>query len=87
MYEYALRQEYVEFNPFVLKFSKHSPKIIPKARERILSEDEIRFLWKAIDEGPGTSEVKRAIKLILVTAQRPGEVTGMRFSEIDGNWW
>jgi integrase len=87
MYDYALRQEYVEFNPFVLKFSKHSPKIIPKARERILSEDEIRFLWKAIDGGPGTSEVKRAIKLILVTAQRPGEVAGMRFSEIDGNWW
>ncbi|WP_214187898.1 tyrosine-type recombinase/integrase [Geobacter hydrogenophilus] len=87
MYDYAIRQEYVEFNPFVLKFSKHSPKIIPKSRERILDEDEIRFLWKAIDDGPGTSEVKRSIKLILITAQRPGEVAGMRFSEIDGNWW
>jgi integrase len=87
MYDYALRQEYVEFNPFILRFSKHSPRIIPKSRERILTEHEILYLWKAIDDGPGTPEVKRAIKLILVTAQRPGEVAGMKFSEIDGSWW
>ncbi len=34
-----------------------------------------------------TVEVKCALKLILVTAQRPGEVSGLRTSEIDGNWW
>jgi integrase len=27
------------------------------------------------------------LKLILITAQRPGEVIGMHASEIDGNWW
>ena len=27
------------------------------------------------------------MKLILVTAQRPGEVIGMHSSEIDGRWW
>ena len=34
-----------------------------------------------------SGEVARAIKLILVTAQRPGEVAGMHTSEIDGIWW
>lgn len=34
-----------------------------------------------------TPEVKNALKLILITAQRPGEVTGMHTDEIDGNWW
>jgi integrase len=34
-----------------------------------------------------TVEVKCALKLILITAQRPGEVSGLHTSEIDGNWW
>ncbi len=34
-----------------------------------------------------TPEVKNALKLILITAQRPGEVSGMHTDEIDGNWW
>jgi integrase len=29
----------------------------------------------------------RAIRLILTTAQRPGEVIGMHSSEIEGHWW
>ena len=34
-----------------------------------------------------SDELRRALKLILVTAQRPGEVAGIHTSEIDGNWW
>lgn len=32
-------------------------------------------------------EVRAALRLILVTAQRPGEVAGMAWGEIDGEWW
>jgi integrase len=31
--------------------------------------------------------VRAALKLVLITAQRPGEVAGIHTSEIDGNWW
>jgi integrase len=31
--------------------------------------------------------IGRVIMLVLVTGQRPGEVTGMRWSEMDGSWW
>jgi integrase len=58
-------------------------------RQRKLSDEEIKTLWKALD-APDlnmTDEIKRAIKLVLVTAQRPGEVIGMHTEEIDGHWW
>lgn len=56
---------------------------------RTLSETEIKTLWKNLDTASISTEIKRAIKLIFVTAQRPGEVIGMSTDEIDkdGRWW
>jgi integrase len=56
-------------------------------RERVLNEAEIRAFWTNLDAGIISDEIKRALKLILVTGQRPGEVIGMRTAEIDGRWW
>jgi integrase len=60
-------------------------------RERILSDKEIQKLWKRVDKWAGSDSVKRALKTILITAQRPEEVTGMHRREIsqedDGIWW
>jgi integrase len=55
------------------------------ARERMLSDDEIRALWHACDvigapAGP-------AVKLMLLTGQRCGEVVGMSRGEIFGDVW
>lgn len=50
------------------------------ARDRFLSEDEIRLFWKACDNIPDPAG--RIFKLLLVTGQRRGEVGGMRWSEI-----
>ncbi len=57
------------------------------SRERTLNEAEIKALWANLDAGIISDEIKRALKLILVTAQRPGEVIGMRAVEIDKRWW
>src|SRR6516225_3576172 len=51
------------------------------ARLRALSDDELRWFWQACDEtgwpfGP-------LFKLLLLTAQRRGEVAGMAWSELD----
>jgi integrase len=51
------------------------------ARDRVLSDDELRWLWRACDQagwpfGP-------LVKLLLLTAQRRDEVAGMEWSEID----
>ncbi len=88
MYSYAVDRELLEYNPFAdIKISRTIPMMQPMSRDRELSEDEIRHLWKAIDEGGGSESTKRALKLILVTGQRPGEVVGMHRREIQGKWW
>lgn len=55
--------------------------------DRVLNETEIKTLWHSLDTCHASLEVRAAIRLILVTAQRPGEVIGMHTSEIDGHWW
>ena len=55
----------------------------------MLSERELVSFWRGISTVEGIDEIIRsAIQLVLVTAQRPGEVAGMRFDEIDsqGIW-
>jgi len=58
-----------------------------QARDRVLSEDELRALWKAFDalDGP----MAAFYKLRLLTAQRGGEVASMRWSDVDleNGWW
>lgn len=54
-------------------------------RDRVLSEDEIRWLWSACDAvgepwGPLS-------KVLLLTGQRRGEVLGMTVAEIHGENW
>jgi len=54
-------------------------------RERILSDSEIPKFWKAFDE-IGSIE-GMALKMILLTGQRPGEVAHMRTEHIEDGWW
>jgi len=55
--------------------------------DRVLSEIEINILWNNLDNCQISHEIKHAIRLILLTGQRPGEVIGMHTDEIDGKWW
>lgn len=86
MYKYACRQEWAEIQPFI-EITESVPKIAPKADERHLDDDEIVKAWDEISKSSSSHEVKRALKLILVTAQRPGEVAQMHRDQIKGKWW
>jgi integrase len=57
------------------------------ARDRILSDDELRRLYRAAAD-PVQGPFGAMVQLLTLTAQRRGEVSGMRFSEIgdDGIW-
>jgi len=66
-------------------------KLPEKTRTRVLTDDEIKLFWEALDL---ESEIdiyrvsKLALKMILLTGQRPGEVCGMAWDEIDDhNFW
>jgi integrase len=56
-----------------------------KSRERILFDSEVPQFWKAFDQ---TGLVRScALKAILLTGQRPGEVAHMRWEQIKDGWW
>ena len=83
MFNWSVEQDILTSSPaFMVKLP--SPKV---ERDRALSSDEIRTLWKSLDDASMSDATRRALKLVLVTAQRPGEVAGMHTSEIDGRWW
>jgi integrase len=88
MYNFAMERELVESNPFT-RLSSAIPSIKPVSTSRTLSDLEIRAIWNLLHSAvaPGSSETRRALLLVLVTAQRPGEVSGMEWDEIDKQWW
>ena len=58
-------------------------------RERVLTEEEIKRFWLGLDSAKMSDGTKLALKLLLVTAQRKGEVAQAEWSEIDlkSGWW
>jgi len=61
------------------------PVMKEKSRDRVLSDDEIRWFWRACDDlgqpwGP-------LGKVLLLTGQRLGEVAAMTVVEIEGDIW
>ncbi|TGU75097.1 DUF4102 domain-containing protein [Geomonas terrae] len=83
LFSYAVKRDVLEVNPF-MGMEAPAPA---KVRDRNLSFAEIKTLWANLDNSRMSDNIRRALKLILVTGQRPGEVIGMNSSEIDGNWW
>jgi integrase len=55
------------------------------ARDRMLSDAEIKALWHACEGIGGAAGA--VVKLMLLTGQRCGEVVGMKRSEISGDVW
>jgi integrase len=55
---------------------------ISKPRTRVLSDEEIRDLWNRLPE-LRSQGVAQVIKFCLITAQRIGEVAGLRQGELD----
>lgn len=83
MFSFAVERDILQNTPFT-GVKALAPN---NSRERTLAEAEIKTLWGTLDNAAMSDDIKRALKLVLVTAQRPGEVTGMHVREIDGRWW
>jgi len=60
-------------------------------RNRVLADHELNRLWAALDLENKKIDIyhvtKLALKMILLTGQRPGEVCGMKWAELDGDFW
>jgi integrase len=83
LYNWAISQDLVETNPC---FQIPAPGQ-ERQRDRVLSDDEVRTVWKDLEnEEPRITAIMR---LRLITAQRGGEVAAMERNELDlaGGWW
>lgn len=72
---WAIKQGRMETNPF-----EALPFPAPKARDRVLSDDELRAVWLAA-KAEGT-RFGRIVQLLILTGQRRAEVGGMRWAEL-----
>jgi integrase len=83
MLNWAVDQEIIDSNPA----ARLKPPSRETSRDRVLAAEEIKTFWNTMVELPGASAA--ALRLILVTGQRSGEVVGMEWSEIDlkEKWW
>ena len=73
IFSWAIKQEILAVNP--CKLVDRNPT---KDRERVLSDTEVRLLWEKLNP---------ALKVILLTGQRPGEVAAMQRDHIAEGWW
>jgi integrase len=91
MFSWLKRQRRVESNPCA---GVHRPEG-PEARDRVLTADEMRWLWRACESvdaplAPGAPRpFGPLLKVLLLTGQRRNEVAGMTRDELsdDGATW
>jgi Phage integrase family. len=83
IYNHGIANELVTSNPVFLAVKKQDEH----GRQRVLTEDEIRRVWKAA--GTQSKRVEAWFKLRLTTGQRGGEVMRMRWFDLDAQqeWW
>ena len=77
LYNFGIRRDLLEVNPArgIERPGVETPK------DRMLSESEIQTLWEGLDRA--RSVAADVLRMILLTACRPGEACGLPWSEID----
>ena len=76
-YQWAVKRGSLTTNPF-----QDLPLTPVVKRERVLTDDELRAIWRAT-EGPGSFNA--IVRTLLLTGQRREEVAGMKWGEIAAN--
>jgi integrase len=80
VFTWAVREEITGGNP-----CKLVDRNATKSRERVLADSEIPQFWTAFDDVGLVAGA--ALKTILLTGQRPGELARMRHEHIVDGWW
>ncbi len=82
IFSWAIKEEVIELetNP---ASNISAPGGRERSKERVLDDAGIRQIWAEMEKD--STPVKRALQLILLTGQRPGEVLRLCWAEIDQN--
>jgi integrase len=89
MFQYAVERGVIDANP-AADIRRRTVGGMERPRERHLSQDEIRQLWQRLEGNPSTPKpawvgapMAKALKLLLLTGQRKGELLRARWDHID----
>lgn len=96
MMDYGLTRHLIDQNQARLLKPKDFAATANKPRDRVLSLEELRQLWLAMDQATTSNKfddnrstmsliTASAIKLLILTGTRRGEVAAMQWSELDLN--
>lgn len=82
IFSFAVRRGLLQTNPArsVRQYSAGD-----RSRERFYTDREIRALWRSFDSEETTAGT--LLKVLLLTGQRRGETSRMRWEDIDGDTW
>jgi integrase len=81
LFSWAVAEDYIKTSPL----SGFERPYALKSRDRILTDDELRKVWKAAEaDGYAFGDF---VRVAILTGQRPGEVSGMRRAELHGDSW
>jgi integrase len=80
IFSWGIKQEVVALNPCL---GVERNKTV--SRDRTLSDAELPLFWNAFADAGATRAA--ALKVLLLTGQRPGEVAHMRREHISDGWW
>jgi integrase len=75
-FAWSMRQAFAEMNPVI---GTENPIEGKEPRDRVLNDDEIRFIWR----DSGEDEFGKIIRLLFLTACRRDEIGGLRAPEVD----
>jgi integrase len=78
-FAWAIAAGLCEHNPVVGSISPEGAA----RRDHVLSDAELAAVWRVCKD----DDYSRIVQLLILTAQRRGEVGGMRWSELSGNDW
>ena len=74
MFTWCMKEGLVRANPVALTNKRQE-----RSRDRVLTDNELRLIWQALDDGQYGS----IVRLLMLTAQRSGEIAGLCWLEID----
>ena len=94
MMDYALTRHFIELNLARLLKPKDFAATASRPRDRVLSLPELRRVWRALDQSSNTTQsdgqisamsivTTSAIKLLILTGARRGEIAAMRWDELN----
>jgi integrase len=79
IYSWACNQEILNNNP--CRGVERNAKV---SRDRVLSDQEVPVFWQAFEQA---GIAGAALQVLLLTGQRPGEISAMRWQHIADGWW